>query len=112
MYTGENPSPGFCVLDGIATITSPTAGFTFQPDISTYQNNPAINGTMFVILISENITLTPFNLSIINPFVVTGPILYQAGYMQFPWQKGEQSVTVKLLYGPEVQPFSKIVWLY
>ena len=61
------------------TLTGPNTGSTFQPDVSTYAGDPAINGTMFVALTDANITLTPFNLSMINPHVVAGPALYQAG---------------------------------
>ncbi|MCJ1383207.1 hypothetical protein MMC17_006320 [Xylographa soralifera] len=61
------------------TLTGPNAGYTFQPNSSTFANDPAVNGTMFVALTSANVTLTPFNLSMINPFVVAGPALYQAG---------------------------------
>ena len=61
------------------TVTGNNSGYTFQPNTSTYAGDPAINGTMFVALTSMNITLTPFNLSMINPFVVAGPALYQAG---------------------------------
>ncbi|MCJ1334926.1 hypothetical protein MMC09_000192 [Bachmanniomyces sp. S44760] len=59
--------------------TGPNQGYTFQPNTSTYAGDPAINGTMFVALTDSNITLTPFNLSMINPFVAAGPALYQAG---------------------------------
>lgn len=61
------------------TITAPNKGFTFQPNTSTYAGDPAINGTMFVALTDSDIFLTPFNLSMINPHVVAGPALYQAG---------------------------------
>ncbi|KAI9820365.1 MAG: hypothetical protein M1827_005988 [Pycnora praestabilis] len=60
-------------------VTSPTTGFTIQPNTSTFAGDPAVNGTMFVALTDANITLTPFNLSMINPFVVAGPALYQSG---------------------------------
>ena len=60
-------------------VTGENAGYTFQPNTTTYEGDPAINGTVFVALTSQNVTLTPFNLSQINPFVVAGPALYQAG---------------------------------
>jgi hypothetical protein len=60
-------------------LTGSNTGYTFQPNTSTFAGDPAINGTVFVALTSENITLTPFNLSMINPFVFAGPALYQAG---------------------------------
>ncbi|KAI4145008.1 MAG: hypothetical protein LQ340_006457 [Diploschistes diacapsis] len=61
------------------TKTGSNEGYTFQPDVSTFEGDPAINGTMFVALTSTNTVFTPFNLSQINPFVFAGPALYQAG---------------------------------
>ena len=54
-------------------------GQTIQPDVSTYEGDPAINGTMFIALTDANITYTAFNLSMVNPHVAAGPFLYQAG---------------------------------
>ncbi|GAB1214457.1 hypothetical protein ATERTT37_003620 [Aspergillus terreus] len=54
-------------------------GTTTQPDMSTYEGDPAINGTMFIAITDSDLYLTPFNLSLINPHVVAGPALYQAG---------------------------------
>ncbi len=34
---------------------------------------------MFVAITDSDLFLTPFNLSMINPHVVAGPALYQAG---------------------------------
>jgi len=59
--------------------TTGNRGFTFQPDMETYQGDPAINGTMFIAITDSDLFLTPFNLSSINPHVVAGPALYQAG---------------------------------
>lgn len=56
-----------------------TRGYTTQPNLETYQGDPAINGTMFIAITDDNPFLTPFNLSMINPHVVAGPALYQAG---------------------------------
>jgi hypothetical protein len=61
------------------TVTGPNHGYTFQPNTSTFAGDPGVNGTMFVALTAANITLTPFNLSMINPYVFAGPALYQAG---------------------------------
>lgn len=60
-------------------VTGKNTGTTYQPDTSTYEGDPAINGTIFVALTDKDIFLTPFNLSQINPYVVAGPALYQAG---------------------------------
>lgn len=54
-------------------------GSTIQPDLETYQGDPAINGTMFIAITDSNPFLTSFNISMINPHVVAGPALYQAG---------------------------------
>ncbi|KAI9886838.1 MAG: hypothetical protein M1823_001337 [Watsoniomyces obsoletus] len=54
-------------------------GKTIQPDVSVFQGDPAINGTMFVALTDTDLFVTPFNISLINPHVVAGPALYQAG---------------------------------
>ncbi|KKZ60873.1 hypothetical protein EMCG_04464 [[Emmonsia] crescens] len=54
-------------------------GRTIQPDLSTYEGDPAINGTIFIAITDTNLFLTPFNLSLINPQVVAGPAVYQAG---------------------------------
>ena len=61
------------------TVTGKNEGSTIQPNTSTFAGDPAINGTMFVALTDKDIYLTPFNLSLINPHVVAGPALYQAG---------------------------------
>ncbi|KAG9230133.1 hypothetical protein BJ875DRAFT_385807 [Amylocarpus encephaloides] len=54
-------------------------GMTIQPDVSTYEGDPAINGTMFIALTDNDMPYTPFNLSNVNPHVAAGPFLYQAG---------------------------------
>ncbi|QSZ34574.1 hypothetical protein DSL72_006168 [Monilinia vaccinii-corymbosi] len=53
-------------------------GMTIQPDVSTYEGDPAINGTMFLALTDTDITYTAFNLSNVNPHVVA-LAMYQAG---------------------------------
>jgi hypothetical protein len=52
---------------------------TIQPNVATFEGDPAINRIMFIALTDTDIFLTPFNLSMINPHVVAGPALYQAG---------------------------------
>ncbi|KIW15513.1 hypothetical protein PV08_05559 [Exophiala spinifera] len=42
-----------------------------QPNMSTFAGDPAVNGTMFIALTSQNPYLTPFNLSMVNPYVCT-----------------------------------------
>jgi len=58
---------------------SGTSGSAIQPNMSTFMGDPAVNGTMFVAITSQNPYVTPFNLSMVNPFVYAGPALYQAG---------------------------------
>lgn len=54
-------------------------GYTNQPNLETYQGDPAINGTIFIAITDSDPALSPFNLSLINPHVIAGPALYQAG---------------------------------
>jgi hypothetical protein len=61
------------------TNISGTNGMTIQPNVSTFAGDPAINGTIFVAITDSDLCLTPFNLSMINPHVVAGPAMYQAG---------------------------------
>ncbi|KAJ5636816.1 Protein rds1 [Penicillium longicatenatum] len=55
-----------------------SSGYTIQPDMETYEGDPAVNGTMFIAITDSDTFLTPFNLSMINTHVVAGPALYQA----------------------------------
>lgn len=52
--------------------------FTFQPNVSTWDHDPAINGTMFLALTDARLNVTPFNLSQLNPHVAALGV-YQAG---------------------------------
>ena len=56
-----------------------STGTTMQPDMQTFDGDPAVNGTMFIAITDSDPFLTPFNISMINPHVVAGPALYQAG---------------------------------
>ncbi|KIX96966.1 uncharacterized protein Z520_07080 [Fonsecaea multimorphosa CBS 102226] len=58
---------------------SGNTGAVVQPNMSTFAGDPAANGTMFIALTSQNPYVTPFNLSMVNPYVYAGPALYQAG---------------------------------
>lgn len=57
---------------------SGNAAYTIQPNVSTFEGDPAINGTMFLALTDEDLYVTPFNLSLVNPHVYA-LALYQAG---------------------------------
>lgn len=60
------------------TLTGPNSGLTYQPDISVYEGDPAVNGTMFLAIVDEPTDVSAFNLSMINPRVVALG-LYTAG---------------------------------
>jgi len=66
-------------LTNISAANGMNYGNTIQPDVSTYEGDPAINGTMFIAVTDADVVFTPFNLSGINGHVVAGPFLYQAG---------------------------------
>ncbi|KAK8070793.1 ferritin-like domain-containing protein [Apiospora hydei] len=57
---------------------SGNTAFTIQPNMSTYQGDPAVNGTIFLALTDAEVPVTPFNLTMINPHVVALG-MYQAG---------------------------------
>ncbi|KAH8552939.1 Rds1 protein [Umbelopsis sp. PMI_123] len=52
---------------------------TRQPNITTYEGDPAVNGTMFVLITDNDLFVTPANVSKLNSHVVAGPALFQAG---------------------------------
>lgn len=59
--------------------TDRNVGATVQPGLQTYQGDPAVNGTIFIAITDRNLYVTPFNISLVNPHIVAGPALYQAG---------------------------------
>lgn len=60
-------------------LTGNNSGSTVQPNLKSFQGDPAVNGTMFIAVTDADPALTPFNMTMINPHVVAGPALYQAG---------------------------------
>lgn len=52
--------------------------WTAQPNMSTFEGDPAVNGTMFLVLTDLDLYVTPFNLTMLNPHVCA-VALYQAG---------------------------------
>lgn len=52
--------------------------YTIQPNISTWQGDYMINGTMFLALTDTDLFVTPYNLTLINPHVHSLAV-YQAG---------------------------------
>ncbi|KAI1372521.1 ferritin-like domain-containing protein [Hypoxylon crocopeplum] len=52
--------------------------YTVQPNASTYEGDPAINGTIFLAITDDDLYVTPFNLTQINPHV-NALAIYQAG---------------------------------
>ncbi|KAI0173014.1 ferritin-like domain-containing protein [Hypoxylon sp. FL1284] len=57
---------------------SGNTAYTIQPNSSTYEGDPAINGTMFLAITDDDLYVTPFNLTQINPHV-NALAIYQAG---------------------------------
>ncbi|KAI1343295.1 ferritin-like domain-containing protein [Xylariaceae sp. FL0016] len=57
---------------------SGNSAYTIQPNTSTYEGDPGINGTIFLLITDRELAVTPFNLSQINPFV-NALAMYQAG---------------------------------
>ncbi|KAI1432497.1 ferritin-like domain-containing protein [Xylaria sp. CBS 124048] len=57
---------------------SGNTAFTVQPDVSTFEGDPAANGTIFLVLTDRALPVTPFNITQLNPFV-NALTLYQAG---------------------------------
>ncbi|KAF6797620.1 protein rds1 [Colletotrichum sojae] len=52
--------------------------YTIQPDVATWETDPAINSTMFLALTDNDLYVTPYNLSMLNPHVAALAV-YQAG---------------------------------
>ncbi|KAI0018016.1 ferritin-like domain-containing protein [Xylariomycetidae sp. FL0641] len=52
--------------------------YTIQPNTSTYEGDPAVNGTIFLAITDRELPVTPFNLTQINPFV-NALAIYQSG---------------------------------
>ncbi|KAI5293569.1 hypothetical protein KEM52_005422 [Ascosphaera acerosa] len=74
---------GTANLGGIGSLSGESgkaySGVTTVPPGATFIGDPAINGTIFVAVTDSNPYLTSYNLSMINPHVVAGPALFQAG---------------------------------
>ena len=51
---------------------------TVQPDLETFAGDPAVNGTIFLAITDNDLFVTPFNLSMVNPRV-NALAIYQAG---------------------------------
>ncbi|OIW35481.1 protein rds1 [Coniochaeta ligniaria NRRL 30616] len=52
--------------------------YTIQPNVSTWEGDYMINGTMFLALTDADVFVTPYNLTLINPHVHSLAV-YQAG---------------------------------
>ncbi|KAI1800241.1 ferritin-like domain-containing protein [Daldinia bambusicola] len=57
---------------------SGNTAYTIQPNTSTYEGDPAVNGTIFLAITDDDLFVTPFNLTQINPHV-NALAIYQAG---------------------------------
>ena len=60
------------------TVTGDNSGTTYQPAGEVYQGDGTVNGTMWIALTDEELYVTPFNLSMLNPHVAALGI-FQAG---------------------------------
>ncbi|KAM6504090.1 Rds1 protein [Amanita muscaria] len=58
-----------------------TTATTIQPDTTVFGDGTAstFNGTMFIAITDLDLFVTPFNFSSVNPHIVAGPAVYQAG---------------------------------
>ena len=58
---------------------SGNSAVAIQPNASVFEGDGVNNGTMFIAITSDNPYVTPYNLSMVLPYVYAGPALYQAG---------------------------------
>ncbi|KAJ5269521.1 hypothetical protein N7505_005279 [Penicillium chrysogenum] len=79
VVNGTNSTSSINGNNGTNSTVDGIRGYTTQPNLETYQGNPAFNGTIFIAITDSDQYVSPFNLSLINPHVVAGPALYQAG---------------------------------
>jgi hypothetical protein len=54
------------------------SAYTFQPNGSTWEGDPQVNNTMFLVLTDADVYVTPYNLTMLNPHVAA-LTTYQAG---------------------------------
>ncbi|KAK3316777.1 ferritin-like domain-containing protein [Apodospora peruviana] len=54
------------------------SAYTIQPNMSTFAGDPAVNGTIFLVLTDLDLYVTPYNLTMLNPHVYA-VALYQSG---------------------------------
>mgnify|MGYP002620721529 CR=1 FL=1 len=54
------------------------SAWTIQPNMSTFQGDPAVNGTIFLLVTDTDLPITPYNLTMLNPHV-RAVAMYQAG---------------------------------
>ncbi|KAI1506006.1 ferritin-like domain-containing protein [Biscogniauxia marginata] len=66
------------VTYSLLTNISGNTAYTIQPNASTYEGDPGINGTIFLAITDRDLYVTPFNLTQINPYV-NALAIYQAG---------------------------------
>ncbi|EGN99996.1 hypothetical protein SERLA73DRAFT_135583 [Serpula lacrymans var. lacrymans S7.3] len=60
---------------------SNNCAYTKQPDGRVFGDGtaPIWNDTMFIAITDKDLYVTPYNLSLVNPHIVAGPAIYQAG---------------------------------
>jgi hypothetical protein len=69
----------------LMNLTNTTVGYmayTLQPNGTVFpdlNHDGVVNGTTFIVITDTDLYVTPHNLSMVNPHVVAGPAMYQAG---------------------------------
>ncbi|KAH9477311.1 Protein rds1 [Psilocybe cubensis] len=61
-------------VNGTTAKTTQPSGFVLGDGTS-----PIFNGTLFILVTDANVTVTPSNVTAINPHIVAGPAVYTAG---------------------------------
>jgi hypothetical protein len=59
--------------------TGNNTGECIVPGGVVFSDDGVVNGTNFVALISEDVYVTPYNLSLLNDVIVAGPAVYISG---------------------------------
>ncbi|KAK9374437.1 uncharacterized protein V1513DRAFT_78030 [Lipomyces chichibuensis] len=71
----------YTVLENVQNGTNGWTATTRQPGDTIWPNvsETIVNGSMFILATDANISVTPYNISELNPHVVAGPAVYFAG---------------------------------
>ncbi|KAK9370361.1 ferritin-like domain-containing protein [Lipomyces kononenkoae] len=71
----------YTVLENVQNISGGWTATTRQPNETIWPNvtQQVVNGSMFIVATDANVSVSPFNISALNPHVVAGPAQYFAG---------------------------------